>query len=327
MPLIITPGEPAGIGPELVVQLVQQHQLDIVALCDPKLIQQRACALGLPLTIHPPESEIPSLGGLRVEPLSLSEPSIAGELNLNNSNYVVESLRRAIDGCLAHKYEALVTGPIHKGVINRGGFLNFTGHTEFLAQRCGIDKVVMMLTTAFPTQPNPGHELRVPLVTTHLPLSEVSQAITPQALIQVITIVDHTLRNHYKIANPHILVCGLNPHAGEDGYLGMEEIKVINPVIQSLKALGLNLTGSVPADTAFTRNNIESSDAIIAMYHDQGLTTLKHLGFGNAVNITLGLPFIRTSVDHGTALDLAGSGKASYASLLAAIHSAQTMTA
>ncbi len=326
MPLVITPGEPAGIGPELMVQVVQDYQFDLVALCDPDLLLQRAHTLDLPLTIYPASSKIPPKAGIRVEPIPLNEPSITGELNSNNSPYVIESLRRAVDGCINGKYQALVTGPIHKGVINQAGFHNFTGHTEYLAQRCKIDKVVMMLTTAFPTTLNPAHELRVPLVTTHLPLNEVSQSITPQTLIQVITIVDHALRHLYKIENPHILICGLNPHAGEGGYLGMEEIKVINPVIQSLKAVGLNLTGSIPADTAFTRDNIGKADAILAMYHDQGLTTLKHLGFGNAVNITLGLPFIRTSVDHGTALNLAGTGKASTESLVAAIHSAIAMT-
>ncbi len=325
MALAYTPGEPAGIGPDLIIKLVQGHQFDLVAIADPDLLQQRAKQLGLPLQIYPADAAMPPKQGIRVAPVALHKPVTAGELDSENSEYVLETLRQGVNGCLNNTYSALVTGPVHKGVINRAG-IDFTGHTEFLAKRSGVEKVVMMLSTAYPTKENPQHELRVPLATTHLPLTDVSAAITPHSLIQIISIIDHTLRHQYRIENPHILVCGLNPHAGEGGYLGMEEIKVITPVLLSLKEAGLNLSGPVPADTAFTPSMISKADAILAMYHDQGLPTLKHLGFGNAVNITLGLPFVRTSVDHGTALDLAGTGKANIESLIAAIRSAIRMT-
>lgn len=315
LPLLITPGEPAGIGPDLVVQLFQEGwSADWVLVADPDLIQARARLLGVSLSlqaIHPDQLQQPYSGqAIRILPVKLAQPVIAGELNPANAGYVLDTLKLATDLSLQKKAKGLVTGPVHKGVINEAG-IPFTGHTEFLQQRCGCEQVVMLLATA---------ELRVALVTTHLPLREVADAITPQRLTQVAHILHDDLQKRFGYAQPRILVCGLNPHAGEGGHLGREEIEVIEPTLAALRAEGLNLIGPLPADTLFTEKNLAQGDAVLAMYHDQGLPVLKYQGFGRAANITLGLPMIRTSVDHGTALELAGSGKASTGSLKTALH-------
>lgn len=317
--LAITPGEPAGIGPDLVVGLAQ-HPADarLVAVADPDLLRDRAATLDLPLRILPFEPDRRSRaarpGDLELVPVGLRGPTRAGVLDAGNAAYVVETLERACDGCLDGAFDALVTGPVHKGIINDAG-LPFTGHTELLARRCGADPVMMLVTEG----------LRVALVTTHLPLSQVSAAITPERLTRVIEILHRDLSHRFGLRSPRIRVCGLNPHAGEDGHLGREEIDVIEPVLERLRARGWDLTGPVPADTAFVPERMADSDAVLAMYHDQGLPVLKHLGFGRAVNITLGLPIIRTSVDHGTALTLAGTGRADPGSLKAAVDMAIAM--
>jgi 4-hydroxythreonine-4-phosphate dehydrogenase len=320
--LALTSGEPAGIGPDLCVQIAQ-HRWDspLVVLADPDLLLQRARELGLPLRLKPfPDkgADAPALppGQLYVAPHRLRKPAQAGRLDPANAGYVLEMLENAVDGCLDGRFAAMVTAPVHKGVINDAG-VAFTGHTEFIAQRSGGSHPVMMLTC-------PG--LRVALATTHLPLREVADALTPATLERVLRILDHDLRTRFGIASPRILVAGLNPHAGEGGHLGHEEIEVIEPVLNRLRADGMLLQGPLPADTLFTEPYLQRADAVLAMYHDQGLPVLKHKGFGNAVNITLGLPLVRTSVDHGTALDLAGSGRADAGSLVAAIEQAITMT-
>ena len=318
--LALTPGEPAGIGPDLCIQLAQQAQPhELVVIADAELLQQRAKQLGLPLNLRvfePQQPPRPSLAGeLCVLEVKLAQQAIPGTLNKLNAPYVLETLRRATQGCLDGVFAALVTAPVHKGVINDAG-VPFSGHTEFLMQHTASEQVVMMLAT---------DTLRVALVTTHLPLSQVSAAITPQRLTQICRILDSDLRLKFGLQQPRILVCGLNPHAGEGGHLGTEEQQIIEPTLAALRSEGLNLIGPLPADTLFTPRQLERGDAVLAMYHDQGLPVLKHQGFGHAVNITLGMPIIRTSVDHGTALDLAGSGKASTGSLIAAIEYAARM--
>lgn len=318
MTIAITPGEPAGIGPDLVLQLAQsQDTSQWVVVADPQLLQQRAQQLGLNIDLSEwtpdPEHRQP---GLQVLPVRLNNPVEPGKLNPRNAQYVLNTLDTAIDGCLQGHFQAMVTGPVQKSTINDAG-IPFSGHTEYLQQRCKVSKVVMMLAT---------QGLRVALATTHLPLRQVADAITRDSLEQVIRITHHSLVHQFGIATPHILVCGLNPHAGESGHLGNEEINIINPLLESLRQQeAMNLSGSLPADTLFTPKYLENADAVIAMYHDQGLPVLKHMGFGNAVNITLGLPIIRTSVDHGTALDLAGTGKADTGSLQTAINTALEM--
>lgn len=313
-PIAFTPGEPAGIGPDLCVALLD-HPLRarLVAVADPELIRARARDLGAtiePVAAATPPEEVPP-NGLRVEPVQLYAPVTAGRLDARNSRYVLDTLRLGADGCREGRYAALVTGPVHKGIINDAG-IPFRGHTEFLAERTQAQPVMML---ACP-------ELRVALVTTHLPLRAVAGAITSQAVETALRVLDRDLRQRFGIARPRILVCGLNPHAGEGGHLGREEIEVIGPVLRTLAAEGMMLEGPLPADTLFTPPYLERADAVLAMYHDQGLAVLKHLGFGRSVNITLGLPIIRTSVDHGTALDLAGSGQAHPGSLFAAIEAA-----
>jgi 4-hydroxythreonine-4-phosphate dehydrogenase len=320
--LALTPGEPAGIGPDLCIQLAQQaQQVELVAITDPQLLRQRAALLGLPLRIReysPGEIARPSAPGeLCVLPVPLTVPAEAGRLEPRNAGFILQTLRRAVEGCRSGDFAALVTGPVHKGVINEAG-IPFTGHTEFLAELTGTRQVVMMLAT---------EGLRVALATTHLPLAEVSRSITPTLLEEVVRILHHDLQQHFALATPRILVCGLNPHAGEGGHLGREEIEVIAPVLERLRTEGLQLVGPLPADTLFTPRYLNEADAVLAMYHDQGLPVLKHLGFGRAVNVTLGLPIIRTSVDHGTALELAGSGKADTGSLQYAIAVASEMAA
>lgn len=286
-------------------------------IADPDLLEQRAQQLGLPFEWQE-WSPLPAAEkSLRILPVALRAPVQPGQLNPANATYVLETLEKAVDGCRAGTFSALVTGPVQKSVINDAG-IPFTGHTEFLQQRCGVDQVVMMLAC-------PG--LRVALATTHLPLRAVADAITPDLLENVIRITVHDLQQHFGIQKPRLLVCGLNPHAGESGHMGDEEIRIIQPVLQKLRSEGFQLEGPLPADTLFTPHHLERADAVLAMYHDQGLPVLKHLGFGNAVNITLGLPIIRTSVDHGTALDLAGTGRADTGSLRAAIDIARQMVA
>ncbi len=318
--LALTPGEPAGIGPDLCIQLAQQpHAAQLVAIADPQLLTVRATQLGLPLRLQPFSADQPArpaeAGELFIEPVSISRPAQAGRLDPENANYVLQTLRRAADGCLQGEFDALVTGPVHKGVINEAG-IRFSGHTEFLAELSHTPQVVMMLAT-------PG--LRVALATTHLPLTEVSRNITPPRLEEIIRILHRELQQRFGLPNPHILVCGLNPHAGEGGHLGREEIEVIAPVLEQLRSEGMQLYGPLPADTLFTPRYLDEADAVLAMYHDQGLPVLKHVGFGRAVNVTLGLPLIRTSVDHGTALDLAGTGQADTGSLEYAIQVAMEM--
>lgn len=319
--IALTAGEPAGIGADLCIQLVQNllPACELVVLADADLLQQRAKQLNLPLTLHhfDPTRPRPILpqGHLTILPVALNTSVQAGVLNPENSTYVLELLNRATHDCLNKTFSAMVTAPVHKGVINEAGFV-FTGHTEHIAMQTGGHPVMMLATEG----------LRVALVTTHLPLSEVSAEITPERLEQVIRILHHDLKTRFHIEQPKILVCGLNPHAGENGYLGHEEIDIINPILEKLRAEGLNLQGALPADTLFTNKYLENADAVLAMYHDQGLPVLKYKGFGRAVNITLGLPIIRTSVDHGTALDLAGTGKADLGSLHYALQTAITMS-
>ncbi|MEI7796718.1 MAG: 4-hydroxythreonine-4-phosphate dehydrogenase PdxA [Methylococcaceae bacterium] len=319
--IALTAGEPAGIGADLCVQLVQQilPACELVVLADAALLQQRAKQLNLPLTLHhfdpqKPRHILPP-GHLTILPIALKVPAYAGVLNHENSEYVLELLDRATHGCLNKTFAAMVTAPVHKGVINAAGFA-FTGHTEHIALQTGGHPVMMLATEG----------LRVALVTTHLPLSQVSAAITPERLEAVIRILHHDLQTRFHIQQPKILVCGLNPHAGESGYLGREEIDIINPILEKCRAEGMDLDGALPADTLFTNKYLQNADAVLAMYHDQGLPVLKYKGFGNAVNITLGLPIIRTSVDHGTALDLAGTGNADLGSLQYAVKTAINMS-
>jgi 4-hydroxythreonine-4-phosphate dehydrogenase len=310
--LLITPGEPAGIGPDLVVQLAQQaHPAELVAVCDPELLTARARQLKLPLSLLPVASAAKAslAGQLAVHPVKLTVAARPGKLDPANAGYVLQTLKIATRLCLEGHAQALVTGPVQKSVINDAGQV-FSGHTEFLAEETGAASPVMLLVAG---------TLRVALATTHLPLSKVPAAITRQSLEYTLRVLHAELRSKFGIAAPRILVAGLNPHAGEGGHLGREEIDVIAPVVDQLRSEGLALTGPLPADTLFTPPYLRQADAVLAMYHDQGLTVLKHAGFGEAVNVTLGLPIIRTSVDHGTALDLAGSGRADAGSLRAAV--------
>ncbi|MGC9386140.1 MAG: 4-hydroxythreonine-4-phosphate dehydrogenase PdxA [Hydrogenovibrio sp.] len=319
--LLVTSGEPAGIGPEQLVQLAQQAwSFEWVAVADKTLLKQRADQIGLPIQLvdfDPEQPPTPNPAGtIKVIHLDLAVPSRPGELAVANADYVLTMLHTAIHECQNGTFDALVTGPIHKGIINEAG-LKFSGHTELLAEATGTERVVMMLAT-------PG--LRVPLVTTHLPLSDVPAAITPTLLTDVIRILHQSLKDQFNIESPCIFVMGLNPHAGEDGHLGREEIDIIIPTLNRLREEGLHLVGPLPADTIFSPDNLKQADAFLAMYHDQGLPVLKYVGFGQAVNITLGLPFVRTSVDHGTALSLAGSGNASINSFRYAMEVAIEMT-
>lgn len=317
--IAITPGEPAGIGPDLCIKLAQgPHNAELVVITDPELLLQRASLLGETLELAPFDAATPAVahqpGRLKILPVELGAPVTPGRPTPENAGYILDTLRQAVTGCLQQHFSALVTGPIHKGVINEAG-LPFTGHTEFLAELCQAQPVMML---AIP-------ELRVALATTHLPLSEVSRAITPQSLERTIRILHQALVQQFGIRQPNILVCGLNPHAGEGGHLGHEELEVITPVLEKLRQEGMTLQGPLPADTLFTPKYLSQADAVLAMYHDQGLPVLKHLGFGRAVNITLGLPMIRTSVDHGTALELAGTGQVNTGSLEAALGMATEM--
>lgn len=319
-PLVITPGEPAGVGPDLIISLAQMSwDLPWVVCADPQLLKTRAELLNLPLSLveydpaTPPQAHTPSQ--ICVLPISLHTDVIPSTLDTRNGLYVVETLARACDGCLNGEFSALVTGPVHKGIINDAG-VHFTGHTEFFADRSHCERVVMMLAT---------DTLRVALATTHLPLRDVADAITGELLHEIITILNHDLKTKFGIAEPQIYVCGLNPHAGESGHMGREEIDIIEPALTQLRQQGVHLHGPYPADTLFQPKYLTHADAVLAMYHDQGLPVLKYEGFGRAVNITLGLPFIRTSVDHGTALELAGTKSADAGSFCTALNLAINM--
>lgn len=284
-----------------------------VIIADPDLLAERAQMLGLPYDL--PHYNSAHAQPISVLPITMPAPCVAGELNKSNAHYVIHTLLRAIDGCRQQEFSALVTGPVHKGIINQAG-IDFSGHTELLAEQTEAALPLMMLATA---------ELRVLLATTHLPLRAVPDAITQKLVVDITRIAHQDLERYFGVTAPHIMVCGLNPHAGEGGHLGQEEITDIIPAIEQLQSEGINATGPWPADTAFAKHHLASADAVLAMYHDQGLPVLKHQGFGSAANITLGLPIIRTSVDHGTALDLAGGGNANIGSLQTAIEQATLM--
>lgn len=320
--IALTAGEPAGIGPDLCAMLAHQPlpaQLAVVA--DAELLAARARQLGLTVRILPyvESAAEPHAGDGRLHVLHVPAPHPAtpGQLDPANSRYVLQTLVRAADGCVSGEFDAMTTGPVHKGVINDAG-IAFSGHTEFLAEHTHTPRVVMMLV---------GGGLRVALATTHLPLTAVSAAITRASLETTLRILHADLVRRFGLAQPRILVAGLNPHAGEGGYLGREEIDVIAPVLERLRTEGMQLDGPLPADTLFTPRHLAQADAVLAMYHDQGLPVLKHASFGGGVNVTLGLPIIRTSVDHGTALDLAGRGGIEAGSLLAALQLAIELAA
>jgi 4-hydroxythreonine-4-phosphate dehydrogenase len=318
--IALTTGEPAGIGPDIVIQAAQRYfTSELVVIADPEMLLQRSRLLGVPLDLlryqtgAPAQKHVP--GTLKIMPVSAGEECVPGTPDPVTVPYVLETLKLAASGCLRHEFDAMVTAPVHKAVINEAGHV-FTGHTEYLAGICAAPCPVMMLA---------DKSLRVVLTTTHMPLSAVSRALTAERLTAVINVTWRELSERLGIAVPRLLVCGLNPHAGEGGYLGREEIEIIIPVVENFKTRGVQITGPVPADTAFTPERLEHTDVVITMFHDQGLPVLKSRGFGNIVNITLGLPIIRTSVDHGTALTLAGSGQAVCSSLIAAIEYAMDM--
>jgi 4-hydroxythreonine-4-phosphate dehydrogenase len=314
-PLVITSGEPAGIGPDLCLQLAR-HASPLVVIADRTLLQQRAAQLGIEVPLHDYTPAAPlAPGKLSVLHVPLARPAQVGRLDPANAPYVLEMLRRAVQGCLSGEFAGIVTAPVHKGVINDAG-IPFTGHTEYLAEQTHTALVVMMLS---------GGGMRVALATTHLPLREVADAITQPLLEDILRILQRDLQRRFGIAKPRIFVAGLNPHAGEGGHLGREEIDVMIPVLDKLRAEGFDVSAPIPADTLFAAHRLKECDAVLTMYHDQGLPVLKHDSFGEGVNITLGLPFIRTSVDHGTALELAGTGKAHVGSLLEAIKVAAEM--
>ena len=310
-PLAITVGEPAGIGPDLVLQLAMKtREQPWVGIGDAGMLAERADRLGLKIRLDISGGQASTEAGV----LSLIHVPLAvsvqpGHLEPGNARAILQTLNVAIDGCLSGRFGAMVTAPLQKSVINDAG-VPFSGHTEYLQDRCAVPDVVMLLVAG---------TLRVALVTTHLPLRDVADAIKPELLERRIRILWASLKSRFGIENPRVLVAGLNPHAGESGHLGREEIEVITPVLDRLRAEGMDLKGPLPADTLFVPRFLEQCDAVLAMYHDQGLPVLKHAGFGEAVNVTLGLPFVRTSVDHGTALDLAGTGTADSGSLVAAI--------
>lgn len=320
-PVAVTAGEPAGIGPDLCIQLTRESlAAPVVVIADRDLLTERARLLGIPVDIVDFEPSDPidvRRGQLAVCHVPLAARAVPGRLDPANSAYVLRTLEVATDGCLAGIYSAMATAPVNKGVINDAG-IAFTGHTEFLAERTGASQVVMMLV---------GGGMRVALATTHLALKDVPAAITREILAQTLTILRDELVERFGVAHPRVLVAGLNPHAGESGHLGREEIEIIGPVLDAARARGEDVVGPLPADTLFHPERLRDADAVLAMYHDQGLPVLKHASFGSGVNVTLGLPIVRTSVDHGTALDLAGTGRAEVGSLVAAIELAATLGA
>ncbi|MHC6528422.1 4-hydroxythreonine-4-phosphate dehydrogenase PdxA [Vibrio proteolyticus] len=313
--IVVTAGEPAGIGPDLVLALsTESWEHQIVVSADKSLLAERAKQLGVEVKLLDYDAAkapvAQTAGSLVVDHIPLAAPCSAGQLDEANGHYVLKTLERAALGCMSGEFDAIVTGPVHKGVINRAG-VAFSGHTEFFAEKSATPLVVMMLAT---------EGLRVALVTTHIPLAYVSKAVTSERLEKIIHILHQDLVEKFAIEQPKIYVCGLNPHAGEDGCLGMEEIETISPTLERLRdEHGMNLVGPLPADTIFNQKYLDEADAVLGMYHDQVLPVLKFKGFGRSVNITLGLPFIRTSVDHGTALDLAGTGRADTGSFRTAL--------
>jgi len=307
--LALVPGEPSGIGPELCVRLAQQPRTDcrLLAFADPDTLHAAAVALGLPLKLLPEDADARAPGELRLREIRNTVPSRFGQPDAANAHAVIDALLGAGRACLRGELDGVVTGPVHKAVINQGG-IAYSGTTELLANQAGVE-VVMMLANDI---------VRVALATTHLPLRDVADAITADGLRKVITTTHDALQRDFGLAQPRIAVLGLNPHAGEDGHLGREELDLVIPLLEQLRGEGIDLIGPLPADTAFLPAKLHGFDAVLAMYHDQGLPVLKYAGFGHAVNITLGLPYVRTSVDHGTALDLAGTGRADAGSLFAA---------
>ena len=307
MTIALTSGEPSGIGPDIAIIHAQKERTEnIKVYADPDVLLERANLLNLPLVLK--EGSTSKAGELSIFPVKSKERTVPGKLNPNNAEYVLSLIGQATYDCLHNKCHGILTGPINKAVINEAG-IKFSGHTEYLAELSNCSKTVMLLAT---------DKLKVALATTHLALKDVPLSITKESLTEVISIIDNDFK-YLGINNPRILVCGLNPHAGENGFLGDEEIKTITPVINKLSQDGYRLSGPVPADTAFTNDSLKDIDVVLAMYHDQGLPVLKAVGFKNAANITLGLPFVRTSVDHGTALDLAGSGNISLGSFNCAL--------
>ncbi len=317
--LAVTCGEPAGIGADLSIQLIQQQHDELLFIGDPDVLARRARQLDLSLSLHLLDAADSSLvhqsGVMNLLPVTFPGEVVCGKLNAMNSAVVLETLDIAVKGCLSGDFAAMVTNPVHKGVINDAGFA-FSGHTEYIAAQTGGYPVMMLACEG----------LRVALMTTHLPLTEVPAAISGDLVKKVMRILHRELQSRFGIPSPEILVCGLNPHAGEGGHLGSEELEIIAPALEELREEGVGSHGPLPADTLFTPRYLKRADAVVAMYHDQGLPVLKHMGFGRAVNITLGLPIVRTSVDHGTALDLAGRGRAEIGSLVAAIDAAEAMT-
>jgi 4-hydroxythreonine-4-phosphate dehydrogenase len=313
--IVVTAGEPAGIGPDLVLALSREDWAHQIVVCaDKHMLQQRAKQLGIEVELQdylPAQApQAQRAGTLIVDHVEISAECVPGQLDEANGHYVLKTLERAALGCMNDEFDAIVTGPVHKGVINRAG-VAFSGHTEFFAEKSNTPLVVMMLAT---------EGLRVALVTTHIPLAYVSKAVTPERLEKIIDILYRDLVEKFAISQPNIYVCGLNPHAGEDGCLGREEIETITPTLEKIRQeKGINLIGPLPADTIFNEKYLNDADAVLGMYHDQVLPVLKYKGFGRSVNITLGLPFIRTSVDHGTALELAGTGKADTGSFRTAL--------
>jgi 4-hydroxythreonine-4-phosphate dehydrogenase len=319
LPIVLTSGEPAGIGPELCLSAARDARVTPwVCLADRQLLEQRAQRVGLAVALrdYRPGGEITcSAGELTVWHRPLAAPSVPGRLDARNVPYVLELIDRAVDLCLAGEMAAMVTAPVQKSLIADAG-VPFSGHTEYIAARSGAPLPVMMLTAG---------SLRVALATTHLPLRAVSAALSAALLLQTLQVLSHDLRRWFGLSAPRIAVCGLNPHAGEGGHLGDEELRIIAPAIAQARAEGLAVEGPLPADTVFVPSHLAAYDVVLAMYHDQGLPVLKHAGFGQAVNVTLGLPIVRTSVDHGTALDLAGSGRADAGSLMSALELAAQM--
>ncbi len=309
--IAITTGEPAGIGPELCVQLAAREDAQLVLLGDPELLSRRAADVGISWHANVFSSDNPIDDPICVMPVKMAGACEAGVLNTDNADYVLDTIRHASLGCKENLFDAMVTAPVHKGVINDAGFA-FSGHTEFIAE----------LFNAYPLMVLVADTLRVALATTHLPLANVAGALKQSTIETTLSILHNDLRAKVGISSPRILVCGLNPHAGESGHLGTEEITIIEPAIKAAREKGIDAVGPLPADTLFTPRHLKDADAVLAMYHDQGLPVLKYAGFGEAVNITFGLPIIRTSVDHGTALDLAGTGKAHGGSLNAALETA-----
>jgi len=309
MTIAYTPGEPSGIGPDLIIMYAQKlTKKDLLVYCDPDVLIDRAKQLNLPISLKESNLEIQNKSELNIYPISTNMKVKPGKLEPDNSAYVLNTLNHATKDCLSGKCDGLLTGPVNKGIINESG-ISFSGHTEFLADLSGVSRTVMLLA---------AKKLKIALATTHIPLKEVSTHITKKSLKEVIAIIKGSFK-YFGIENPHILVCGLNPHAGENGHLGNEEVNVICPVVNELNSSGYNLTGPVPADTAFTPESLSKVDVVLTMYHDQGLPVLKAQGFRQSANITLGLPFIRTSVDHGTALELAGTGNISLGSFNTAL--------